>query len=112
MIRVFLRKLSEGLLQEENQSAYNSYYEMTNHSGWGTHKAFMVSVLNEISVYMLSDKFTKLEQDEKDVQQRAFFMAREIILFLLDPMKDARQMMQYRHYNKNLEVTPGERPRR
>lgn len=111
MIKTVLRKISEGLLRTEegNRLAVN-YIEMQNHLGWKTHQGVLIQIANEITQYMLSETFTKLDIHEKDAQQRSFFITKEIIDFLLNPMKGAEKYAAIMQHNQRMEATQKKRP--
>jgi len=62
---------------------------------------------------MLSKGYSELDEREKDVQQRVFYMTKELLSFLLDPAKDARKANTITQYNRKQEATylkGGKRP--
>ena len=61
---------------------------------------------------MLTEKFTNLSKEEKDTSQRALFMTKEVIEFLLDPLKGAKKYAAIQQHNKQLEATGRKQPRR
>jgi len=112
MIKGVLRKISEGLLntEEGNRIAVN-YLDMQKHLGWKAHQGILVQLGNSITEYMLSEKFTKLDIHEKDAQQRSFYITKEIIDFLLNPMKGANRYAKIAQHNKKMGATNKERPK-
>jgi len=104
MIKGLLRKISESLLVNEDTARMAlNYEEMRKHPGWKLHMAALIDLGNGISEYMLSDEFTKLDIHEKDAQQRAFHHTKEIIEFLLNPLKGARHAAAIMQHNKKIE---------
>ena len=104
MIKKTLHELSKSFLAtEDNQRAWVKYNDMTQHTGWKVHQALIVSIGNKLCEYMLTPEFTKLDKDEKDAQQRAFFIAKEIIDFLLNPLKGAEKYAAIKRHNKKIE---------
>lgn len=88
MIKKLLLKISKDLYHSENRTSnLRKYAHMRKHEGWQVHQKFMVAIGNSMSEYLLSEKFTNLDMQEKDAQQRALNIAKEIIDFLFDPMK-------------------------
>jgi hypothetical protein len=55
---------------------------------------------NAIQNYMFSEEFTNLDIKEKDVQQRVFYHVREIVQFLVNPMKGANINAAIKQHNK------------
>jgi hypothetical protein len=49
---------------------------------------------------LLSDRYTKLDATEKDVQQRAYKYMWDFLEFMLDPRKFSRTTEAFRNYNK------------
>mgnify|MGYP001100262405 CR=1 FL=1 len=112
MISKILNRLSIAHLTDEQlQKDYRNYNDMTEHPGWQVHQKYLVEISNAISLYMLSKEYTELSAEEKDIQQRAFFISREMIEFLLNPLKVAENMAAMKQLNKKREATP-ERPKR
>lgn len=106
MIRGLLHEISVGFLKtEEGQRLGAGYADLTKHPGWRVHESMLISIANEISKYMLSEAYTKLPADEKDAQQRGFYISKEIIDFLLNPLKGARQHAAIALHNKKMEAT-------
>ena len=92
MIDVLLSRISKYLLlSDEGKQSFNKYDALRTHESWKVHQALLVLIMNEISTYMLSKGFTQLEQSEKDVQQRAFYVVKEVIDFMLNPLKNAER---------------------
>ena len=111
MIKKLLYDISVEFYKSETaQSNFTKYDHMKNHEGWVVHQSLLVTIANKIAETMLSEKFTKLNKDEKDAQQRAFYIAKEIIDFLLDPLKGAKNYAAIERYHKKLEAT-GKRKR-
>jgi hypothetical protein len=87
-----LNKISKHLFfTDDGKKSWGQYEALTQHNGWRTHQALLVSIMNEVSTYMLSPNYTKLDKDEKDIQQRAFYIVKETANFLLDPLANARK---------------------
>ena len=112
MIKKLLYDMSTSFTREETTlHSLNQYHYMKSDPGWKVHQSMLVAILNKISEYMLSDRFTKLDKDIKDAQQRAFHDTKEIIDFLLDPLKGAKKYSAVQRYNKQLEATKRKQPK-
>ena len=106
MIKNLLHGISKSFWEtEENVRSAEKYRRMTKEPGWAVHQGLMVQIANQISLYMLSEDFTRLDATEKDVQQRAFFVSKEIIDFLLNPLKGAKKHAEFIQHNKKMEAT-------
>ena len=80
-----LGKLARRILQDENEKIkFAKFVQMRDHDGWKTFLEWLMYLRASIAEELLSDKFSKLEPYEKDVQQRAFNMVDHLILFLVD----------------------------
>ncbi len=112
MIKKVLHNISTAFMSsEENVRKAEMYMEMHKSPGWPIHQGLMIQIGNEISLYMLSEKFTKLDKDEKDAQQRAFYIAKEIIDFLVDPLKGARKYAAIKQHNIKMGATGKKQPK-
>ena len=99
-----LRKISHSLASTDNgQQVFQQYKELTQHPGWKVHQGFIIEIANNLAAELLSEGFTKLSKEEKDAQQRAMFIAKEIIDFLNDPLKGAKQYATYQQHNINMQ---------
>ena len=49
-----------------------------------------------MSVDMLDSSFTKLSPEEKDLQQRTYAGINELIMFLIDPLKEVAKKNQFK----------------
>jgi hypothetical protein len=101
MIDALLGKISKELFfTDDGRTTWHNYEALTQYKEWRVHQALLVDILNHISTYMLSQTYTKLDRDEKDIQQRAFFMMKELATFLLDPLANARKYAAIKAVNK------------
>ena len=101
MIDALLNKLSKELFFSDNgKKGLHDYEALTQHDGWKTHQSLLIGIMNNISAYMLSNDFTKLDRDEKDIQQRAFYIVKETATFLLDPLANARKYAAIKAVNQ------------
>ena len=106
MIKALLNEISVELYKsEEGHRLATNYLEMGKHPGWNVHESILTAIGNRISLHMLSEEYTKLSPDDKDAQQRGFFIAKEIIDFLLNPMKGAKKYAAIIEHNKKMETT-------
>jgi len=111
VISKLLTKISKKYFNsEDGQSSLLKYKEMTKHPGWAVHQGFILEIANSISTFMLSKEFTELDKESKDAQQRAFYMSKEIVEFLLDPQKGAIRLANLQKINR--EQPTGKRPDR
>ena len=111
MIRKLLRDMSVDFFKnEESMRNISKYRRLNTEPGWTMHQALLINILNKISEYMLSEKFMRLSIEERDAQYRGFYHTKEIIDFLLDPLKGANYRADIQRHNK--EVTEGKRPKR
>lgn len=83
-------------------NAVKHYFDLMEHHGWKTHEKFLIEMLNAIQNYMFSEEFTNLDIKEKDVQQRVFYHVREIVQFLVNPMKGANINAAIKQHNKKI----------
>jgi len=104
MIAKILRNISIALGTDHGEQYYRKYLELTQHESWSIHQGLIIEIANGMSKYMLSKEFTKLDAKEKDAQQRAMFISKEVIDFLLDPAKGLKQHKVIQLYNKKMEV--------
>ena len=94
MIRTLLREIAIDIYKSEGRTNnFFKYSQMKETEGWKVHQIFMTVIANKMSEYLLSDKFTKLDIQEKDAQQRACHNTKEMIDFLFDPLKGAKNYM-------------------
>ncbi len=88
------------------------YLDLQKHPGWKVHESILISIANTISQSMLSEEYTKLSALEKDAQQRGYFISKEIIDFLLDPLKGAKKHAVLMQHNKKMKETTQKQPRK
>lgn len=105
-MRALLRKLSQKLVaSEQDRLKYNKYEQMRHHEGWAMHVEILMYLRGLIAEDVLSESFTKLEPKEKDAQQRAYAMVSDVVLFLVDPLVEARKLQQIKNHNTRMEAT-------
>ena len=106
MIKKILRKISIEIYKTEGvHMQFKKYAHMRQHEGWPVHQSMLVSIANKLAETMLSEEFTRLDKDEKDVQQQALYNTKEIIDFLLDPLKGANTYANVKNWQRKLEAT-------
>jgi hypothetical protein len=112
VIKALLHKISLEFLQSEEGNRLGvEYLDMQKHPGWKVHESILISVANTISKHMLSEEYTKLQALEKDAQQRGYFISKEIIDFLLDPLKGAKKYAAMAQHNKKMQEATQRRPK-
>jgi len=113
MIKKILGNISrEFLKSEEKRQQYTKYHQMTKTPGWDIHSSMLIAIGNQISAHMLSEAYTKLSAEEKDIQQRAFFTTKEIVNFLLNPLKGASTSAGIAQHNLQQEaILKGKQPK-
>ena len=105
-INRILKKVSLDLWAAENvESTLTRYQNLTRSEDWRIYQTLIVNIGNKITQYMLSKDYSELDKEEKDVQQRVFYMTKELFEFLLDPAKDARKANTIAQYNQLREAT-------
>jgi len=112
MIKKILQEISVEIYKTEGaHMRFKKYAHMRTHEGWQVHQSLLISIANKLAETMLSEKFTKLDKEEKDANQRALYMTKEIIDFLLDPLKGAKNYAAITEWHKKLEATGRKRPK-
>jgi len=105
-ITKILQKTSFDLWAAEHADrTLTRYQNLTRLDDWRVFQNLIVSIGNGISKYMLSKEYSELESLEKDVQQRVFYMTKELLEFIIDPAKDARKANKIMQYNYKQEAT-------
>jgi hypothetical protein len=105
MIEKIVREMSKGFGSEQGRSMYEKYKELRKQEGWKVHQGLIIQVANELSQYLLSKEFTYLDKEEKDARQRAIYISKEIIDFLLDPVAGLDRHNAINIHNKRMEAT-------
>lgn len=105
-MKKLLRKLSETIVRDQrNVEQYNKYRQMQDTEGWEVYRGYLNYLRGTIALEILGEKFTKLPPVDKDVQQRAYAMVDELILFFLDPLREAQKQAKFKWHNKLMEAT-------
>lgn len=101
-----LRNIAAELANTENgQQSYVKYHDMTKHPGWKVYQSIVVSVANAMAQYLVSKDFALMQPDEKDREQWAIYLSKEVIEFLLDPMKHNRFQRAVNIHNAAMEAS-------
>ena len=111
MIKKILHQLSIGYQQSEDRiNAMKHYGNMMEHPGWKTHEQFLLEITNALNHYVFSEQFTKLDPETKDIEQRVLFHLREVMQFLVNPLRGANINAAIQKHNKRMEKQPKKRP--
>jgi hypothetical protein len=108
LIEKLLREVSKELYFAEQASRSNNlfkYAQMREHYGWSVHQKFLVLIANKLSEYMLSKEFSELDGIDMKANQLAMRMTKEIINFLFDPLKGAKNVLKTAAHNKRMGAT-------
>ena len=95
---------------ENVERTLTRYHNLRTSDDWRVYQNLIISIGNGISQYMLSKDYSELDSLEKDVQQRVFFMTKELLEFMMDPAKSARKANNVMQYNRQQEATYRKRP--
>ena len=99
-----LRAISQKLVSSPDETIKLHHYQnLKDHPGWAVHQELLLLMRGTIAETLLSAKFTKLPQDEKDVMQRAYFQVDQIIQFLLSPARGAEQYLKIKQHQQKME---------
>lgn len=113
MVKRLLTEVSKEIYKTEDiHGALSKYLDMQKHPGWKPHQMFLLMIVNKISELMLSKEFTDLDKETKDTNQRAFRNTKEIIDFLMNPLKGAEQYARILAHNEKVGATKPKRPRK
>jgi hypothetical protein len=99
-------KLSDHYADFENKSVQrklSAYATMKGHPGWNVHVEMLMLLRGLVAEEILSKNFTNLDATEKDIQQRAYSMVEELIMFLINPLKKAEERAKFiRGFNREM----------
>ena len=99
-----LVKLSRRIVSsDEERRKCGNVEDMMKHEGWRTFAEWLLIMRGFMAEDLLSEGFTNKESIEKDIQQRAYHLADEIILFLLNPLGKAQKLARYQNLVKTLQ---------
>ena len=105
MISKITGSLTNFFRTEDGEVALHKYQEMMESDGGKIHCAFLVEIANGLLQYLVSKRYTDLDERQKDVEQRAIVECKELIDFLLDPAKGLRRHNIIVAHNKRMENT-------
>lgn len=106
MIKKILNRISKALVSAPNgEQIYRQYVDLKSHPAWKIHEGFLVEIANGLAGLMLTRDFTELSKLEKDAIQRGIYNSKEVIDFLLDPTKGAKQHVGIIQHNQKVEAT-------
>ena len=96
-----LRRISHQIVKDASAGEdYRKYESLKSHEGWKVHQKYLLLVVGMIADEILGKNFTALDAYEKDVLQRAYAMANQLIGFLLDPLAEARKLAAIKRHNE------------
>jgi len=105
MISRITKELSMFFGTDQGATLHNKYDQMRQSEGWSVHQDLLVEIANGLLKYMVTKEFTKLDKEQKDVEQRAIFECKDLIDFLLDPLKGLKQHNKIAAHNKKMAQT-------
>ena len=103
------------ITQPTIQKKISAYTQMKGQYGWSVHQELLMLIRGKMAEEILSERFTKLDATEKDARQRAYHMADNLIMFLLNPLKKAQEAAKfYVNFDEKLkrEAAKQARPKR
>ena len=99
-MKKYLRELSINYWKTNNDDhKLEAYMHMREHPGWQVHKEFLVYLLQQIGNEMLSQKFTNMTPELKDVLQKTYYNMAEVVKFLLDPTVEFKKQSKLLQHN-------------
>jgi len=109
MIKKLLTSISVDLFKTEDRTGnLMKYARMREQPGWKVHQMLLVAIANKMSEHMLSEQFAKLSAEDMKTNQKAFYFTKEIIDFLIDPLKVAKQLAKIALHNEKMGATVGQ----
>jgi hypothetical protein len=88
VIKKLLTDVSKELWSSENRTSnLAKYARLQKDPGWIIHQKLLIIIANKMAEYLMSAKYTNLNIEDKDPQQRACYYTKEIIDFLIEPLK-------------------------
>lgn len=111
MINRLLIDVSKELyFSEQKTNNLFKYSQLREHQAWKVHQTFLTLIANKLVESMLSEEFSRLPPGEMKAQQIAMRNTKEIIDFLFDPLKGAKNLLRIEAYKKRQEATAKKRP--
>ena len=105
MIHVISKLANYVASNAEDGMKAKKYSQMQATDGWKVHLEYLMYLRGLMAEDLLSDRFTALSAQEKDVSQRAYALADQLVLFLVDPMAKARKLNVIAQHNFKQEAT-------
>lgn len=106
MIKGLLTSISVDLFKTEDRTNnLMKYAKMREQPGWRVHQMLLVAIGNKMSEHMLSKEFSKLSAEDIKTNQRAFYYTKEVIDFLIDPLKVAKRLAKISLHNEKMGTT-------
>jgi hypothetical protein len=106
-----IKKLANKLVSTETEKQkYNKLVQMTQTDGWQIYMEYLLYMRGFMAEDLFSKEFTEKTPAEKDILQRAYSMVSEVILFLTNPLEEARRVAAYKRHNQAMEATKRKQP--
>lgn len=103
-MRGILTEISRAYANEQYRTQLLQYMDMQKSEGWKVHQQMLLMMRGMIAEEMLSSRFTKLDEREKDVRQRAYHNVNEVIGFLLKPIEKAVKKAEFsRNFEREMQ---------
>ncbi len=103
-----MREISVAYWKSNNEDRkLTNYVAMRQHPGWPVLEEFLLLMRGKMAENILSKRFTKLDKEAKDIQQRTYHNMDEVIRFLLDPVTNARKLYKIATHNKQMTPSTG-----
>lgn len=101
-----LHKVTRQIFEtDQGLQDYRKFIQMREHDGFKTYLAKYLALYTGLMLEdMLSDRFTKLSAAEKDIEQRAYKKAHEVITWILQPEIEATKLNLIRTHNQKMEA--------
>jgi hypothetical protein len=84
----------------KNENDFHRYHSLKDNDGWNMHLHYLEKLRLLMSVDMLSEDFTKLSSDEKDIRQRTYAGVNIVLNFLVNPFKQIEQKAKFKAVEK------------
>lgn len=96
----FLRSVTEKLKSDD--AKFEMYMDMRNHPGWDIHKDLLKIMLGLIVEQIVSQDFSDLDPETKDVMQRSYANTTHIIRFLMNPTENMQKVRDIAKHNQDM----------
>lgn len=99
-----LHKLTRQVFEtDQGRIDYRKFIQMRDHDGFKSYLAKYLQLYTGLMLEdMLSDRFTKLNAAEKDVQQRAYAQVHDLIEWIMQPEVEATKLNLIRQHNEKM----------